>query len=181
MMAASSSLNFSPWPSSCRQTSVNKLLQTPAVTAPPEPAMGRLVRYRGVQIKSCKQHEIQPDPQVLLQRGVRQSMPFADQQVFEQNNRVIAPRTKARALQAALEKHGNRRPLQQCMTVIINPVVYTFMQGCRHGHAQTNPLNPSCPQKNLAALRRPETGRSTPCQDRGKAGGQKENRGQALQ
>ena len=75
--------------------------------------MGRLIRHRGVQIESTKNHEIQPNFQGALQLRIAQPAPLADQQAFEQNQRIIALRSDPRSLQTTLQDQQKRLPIHQ--------------------------------------------------------------------
>ena len=68
-----------------------------------EPTMGRFIRHRGVQIEPTKNHEIQPNFQGALQLRIAQPVPLANQQAFEQNQRIVALRSDPRSLQTTLQ------------------------------------------------------------------------------
>ena len=65
-------------------------------------AMGRLIGHVAVQLQPAKQHEVEPHLQGALQLWVAQPMPLADQKAFEQYQRIIALRSRARALETPL-------------------------------------------------------------------------------
>ena len=70
-------------------------------------AMGGLIRYRRLQIETAENHEVQPHLQRALQLRVAQPVPLANQQAFEQNQRIIALWPDPREPQTALQ---DRRP-----------------------------------------------------------------------